>query len=742
MTYTRQWILAASVSLGALWSAPALCQTATQPSQATTLDEIVVTAQRREQAIQDVPLSITAIAGAKLEELGLNTPAEVFSQVPNVKAQMPTGSAGFPIFNIRGITLLDFSDSNEASVAVYADDIYLGSPAVQNQQLFDIERVEVLRGPQGTLYGRNATGGLVNFIARNPTGTFGGYLSGAAGSNEAYTAEGAISGPLSDRLRGRVAARYFQRDGWQENLFNGNRLGGVDHSLAIRGLATFDVTDSFTLKGNLHYSDFEGQEDGRAFFGARVVGSNPAVRCSTSAVLSSQCSNASGFIDPAPDPTHVYSEEDSLPAAVESYGGWLRGEWDLGFATLTSITSYDHATKLDTLDADQSPSPAGRLTLVYNTEHEQASQELRLTGSTDSLDWIVGGYYYQDTRFFTATLIRLAGNGSWADQDVETAAAFAQATWAASDTVNLTAGVRYTSDSRDLNALAKVASGGVPGTRLGTQQYLISRNLDSERTTWRLAADWHFQENHMVYASASTGFKSGAFNTLLPAANPATVVAAKPEFTTAYEIGIKGDFFDRRLTYSVALFDTDYQNIQASGTLANPTPVSSLDTIGNATIRGLEAELNVAPVEGLTASFGLGLLNTEIEAPATFLYNGVLINGNELVMSPHVSYNGLIRYERPVERIGTLSVTTDFQWQDAVFFGPDNLATETQGAYGLINVHLGWESPNGDLSFDAFVKNLGDEEYFVHGVDSGGATQVGYQWGRNRTWGVELRKTF
>lgn len=728
--------------IGIAAASPAWAQESGQGEE-VSFGEIIVTAQRREQSLQDVPISITAISGDQIDRMAIDTPSQLIAHAPNVNFQMPTGALGFPIFNIRGVTLLDFSDSNEASVAVYSDDVYLGSPAMQNQTLFDVERVEILRGPQGTLYGRNATGGLVNFISRRPSSSFEDYVSGRFGSDDEYVVEAALSGPIAgDVVRARIAGRTAGRDGWQRNAFNGNRLGGVDENIAIRALVEIEPSPDWLLTANFHYGSIEGDEDGRAFFGAAVPGSAPAVRCAPAQILASQCSNAQGFIDPDPRPDRVWSEEDSLPVDVENIGGWFRIEGDLGFAQLTSITSYDHVSKLDTLDADQSPSPAGRLTLVYDTTHEQYSQELRLSGESDLIDWIVGGYYYHDTRFFTATLIRLGGNGSWADQTVETGAVFGQVTIKPTPDINLTAGLRYTVDNRELGGLARIASGGVPGTRLGTQLYLIQRELDTERVTWRLAADWHFAPDQMVYASVSTGFKSGAFNTLLPSTNSAAVVPADPESITAYEVGVRGRILDGLATYSIAAFFTDYHNIQAQGTLANPTPVSSLDTIGDGAIYGLEAELTARPVDGLSLSFGMGLLDTKIETDPGFLFNGTAIDGNRLVMAPSVSVNGTIRYEAEIGGFGTLYAAADARYQSRVYFGPDNLPTETQPGYGLVNADIGLILPSGNTEIGAFVRNLTDTTYFVHGVDSGGATQVGYQWGRPRTWGVRVRQSF
>lgn len=709
-----------------------------EPKRLTVLEEVLVTAQRREERVQDVPISITAISGEAIERLGANSPSDLIAQTPNVSSQMPTGGPGFPIFNIRGVTLLDFSDTNEASVAMYVDDVYLGSPAIQNGQLYDIERVEVLRGPQGTLYGRNATGGLVNFITRKPTEEFEAYIKGRYGSYDDVAVEGAVSGAMSEKVRARLAAFENKRGGWQDNeAMPGSDFGDIHKNRAVRLQMEVDATDALTVSGNIHYGLYEGDTDQRAFYGA--IDPVSGTRCSDQRILSSQCVNASGFRDPDPDPEHVYSDLRESPAENENMGAWLRADWELDFATLTSITSHDKVDKVQTVDVDQSP--MALLDITFAVDHSQWSQELRLTGALDYIDWVVGAYYYQDERFFTATLPNQGGYGSWADQEVETSAVFAQATWAVTETLNLTLGSRYTQDSRDLNNLAAI-TGGQPGTDEGTPLFIVSESLDSSRTTWRFAADWHFADQQMLYASVATGFKSGAYNTLL-ASNPAGVVPAKPEYTTAYELGLKGTFAALpRSSYNFAVFYTDYENVQAQGTIANPMPISSLDTVADADISGMEGEITFEALPGLTISLGAGYLDAEYVASSTALFNGVPIDGNELVMAPELNINGMVRYEHSLGDKGLAYASTDFRWQDDVYFGPENLETEAEDAYGIINVHAGWISADEVWEVSAFVKNAADEEYFTHGVDSGGASQVGFTWGMPRVWGVQVKRSF
>ncbi|MEZ5918146.1 MAG: TonB-dependent receptor plug domain-containing protein [Parvularculaceae bacterium] len=280
-------------------TAAAVSALSTAFAQEPVRDEIVVTAQHKAERIQDVPISITAVSGDELEELSITSPVDVLSLIPNVTAQLPTSGTGFPIFNIRGVTLLDFTDTNEASVATYVDGVYLGSPAIQNGQLFDIDRVEVLKGPQGTLWGRNSTGGLIQFLTRRPTEELEGYLMASYGKYNYYKVEGAISGPLSDRVRARLAGFVNGRDGWQKNTFPGGSkdFGDIDTNVGARLTMEFDLADNLLFTASGHYGNYRGETEQRGFFGKGdpVDGSI----CSIERILASECIDYStGHSDP------------------------------------------------------------------------------------------------------------------------------------------------------------------------------------------------------------------------------------------------------------------------------------------------------------------------------------------------------------------------------------------------------------------------------------------------------------
>jgi len=727
----------------ALWVSPAVAQqSADAPAQdqgaaASGMEDIVVTAQRRSERLQNVPIAVSAVGQTAMREMAVSRPSDLVAQIPNLKFQAAQGGQGLPIFNIRGVTLLDFTDTNEASVAVYADDIYLGSPNLGNQQLFDLQRVEVLRGPQGTLYGRNAVGGLINYISNRPTDTLEGYVTLGYGKDNDAIVEGAVSGPLSESVRGRLAGRFQRRDGWQTNVINGSHFGDIDHAVGVRAIIDADLSPTFKISLQGNYNNFKGEEEEAGFYGARVPGSNPGVRCSDAAIFASQCTNGSGYIDPSPSPRQVASDLTEQPVFVRSHGGLARAEWDLGFATITSLTGYYYAKRSNDFDADGSPLPA--LRFITASTHKQFSQELRIGGTSGILTWTTGAYYYTDKRFFTVTLPQAGGLGDYVDQDIDTWGLFGQATVAVTPTVNLTGGIRYTHDKREAD-IVRVSSGGVPLERVGTQTWALNMGFKGGKATWRAAADWHFVPEHMVYASVSTGFKSAAFNTNVPPANSADMIVAQPETITSYEAGLKGDF-GRIFSYNVSVFHSDYKDIQAQGTFADPTPRSLLSNIGDANIDGLEAELRAQPTSRLSAKLGVGLLKTEIIAPGG-TFNGVPLDGNELVMAPKRSLSGSLRYGLPLEGIGSLWVSPDFNYQSAVYFGPDNLLTERQKAYTLVNLHIGWEDEDKKTSIQAFVKNLTNEHYLIHATDSGGATQVRVNWGRERTWGLQFSRSF
>lgn len=704
-------------------------------------NEIVITAQRRTQRLQDVPISVAAFTGETIQRLGASRIVDVFAQTPGVRAQAPSGNSGLPVFNIRGVTLLDFSYANESSVAVYADDVYLGNPAFGTLQLFDVDRVEILRGPQGTLYGRNATGGLVRYISRRPTDTFEGRALLQYSTDNNIVFETGFSGPVTDRIRVRVAGRYNHDDGWQTNQVFGNKLSSVDHSIGLRATLEADLSDSILLTVSGNYGDTTGQEDGRAFFGTRVIGM-PTVRCTPEQVLASQCGDASGFRDPDPDPRRPFSNQRDIPYALQAAGGLARLEADLGWAKLTSITAYQWGRKFDQIDGDGSATSLVNQQVNYFVRHRQFSQEARLNGDTGRFNWLLGAFYYTDTRFTTFALPALRV-GNFLDQKITSISGFGQGTYALTDALNITAGIRYTKDKKELQDFGIVLD-PVTATRQGTRFFSASGEIDPGKVTWRLAADYHINRDVMLFASASTGFKSGGYNGSV--VSPASGIGpVEPETLTTYEIGVKASLFDRRLTANVTGFYSDYRDIQAAAVVPCTNGCTGGTTnqylnIGDAKIYGFEAELTARIANELTLSGGLAYNHNEVSAPLTVTVAGVPVNGKRLANTPKISLNGTFDWRPSLgEGRGSLVFGGDVSYQTKYFFRPDNAIIASQKAFALVGARAGWIASD-DLTLEFFARNLLNKEYFNSRTDAGETAPA--VWGRPRELGIRALTRF
>ncbi|MEJ8567211.1 TonB-dependent receptor [Elongatibacter sediminis] len=710
--------------------------------QENLLEEVVVTAQKRAQNIQDVPIAITALTGKEIERFGFESAVQVAEQVPNFSVDGAFGPSGPPQLSIRGVSILDFSDANESSVAMYFDEIYKGTTSGQTSQLFDVERVEVLRGPQGTLYGRNTPGGLVHFISNRPTEEFEAGVSFQYGSFNQTIVEGMVSGPLSDNFRGRVAFKYNRDDGYQTNEALGSDFAETD-VFAIRGSFEWDASDDLMVSAKVYYSDASGSHPGYGFYGTLDPVSGE--RCSLDRILSSECVNSSGFRDPDPDPEHVFSEFDSLPESVEIAGAALKFDWDLGDFTFVSITGYETVDKNLREDCDASSDSAPRCygDWTGETKH-QFTQEFRFSGQYGSADWIVGAYYYDDEKFVTVVIPPFGGFGSFATTEATSWAVFAQADTAISERVTLVTGLRYTEDDLDLSGLTGVTA-GEGGTTQG-DPFLgpISDSISTGKATGKIGLEWQQNDSTMYYGSISTGFKSGFFNTTLLGA-PDERGPVGEESITSYEVGVKTTFWDDRARLNVAAFYYDYEDFQASAvSLIGGVPVSRFINAGDVTMSGAEFEFEIHPSPNWDFRLGVGLLDTEFDAPPDVQIGGTPIDGKEAPVSPSVSFNGLARYIHDMDDMGTVSAQVDFSWKDDLFFGPDNDPFESQDSFGLVNLRGSWLSRDGRYEVSVFVENVFDEEYNIFGFISTSSAFTGaYKvWGTPRRAGIRFGLNF
>ena len=698
------------------------------------LEEIIVTAQKREQKIQDVAISITAFSGDEMQQLGMENASEVIEQMPNVTF---ITAATVPLIDIRGVRIVnDFGDFNEPPVGFYVDQVYLGSPAGQDSQLFDMERVEVLRGPQGTLYGRNTTGGLVHFITRKPSDEFDGYGSFQYGSYNQTIVEGAVGGAVMDHVRARGAFKYERDDGWQSNKFLGTDYAVTD-TVSGRVLVEVDLNENATLLTNVHTSFVGDSSTGTGFFGTQ----DPVTfaPCSAERILNSECVDFNGFRDPSPEPTDVFSDLETLRKDTDLFGVSGTLTWQIGDYELVAITAYEDLDRFIEEDADgASPAPVTQVT--FEAQAEQFTQEVRLSREYERWRWVAGGFYFTDERkgfVELPQLVAILGGltvlpgavpgappiGLVNDIALETDswALFGQLEYDLTDQFRLTAGVRYTEEEKDL-----VVTDGIP-------TFTETQRIETDNVTWRFALDWKPTDDLLSYFSVSRGFKSGAFNTFFVA--PGSTEPANEEELTAYEIGLKSTLFGGRARFNVSGFYYDYKKVQSILTI--PGAVAGSFTIrlvnaGDADVFGVEAELIANPFDNLDVSLGFGLLDTDIKADS-------LIDGNVLP-APELNFNGLVRYNIPTQW-GNFALQTDFRWFDDQFFDILNLEEIGQSSYGIVNVRLLWNSPDERYFAQFFVENAANQEYSTTRFAPGGGV-VNTVWGRPLWAGLKVGLNF
>lgn len=738
-------------------------------------DEIVVTAQKREQSIMEVGVAVTAMSGEDLRDQGLQSFAAVAEQVPNFTVSISRGA--IPDFNIRGVSGdANLSRLNESSIAVYVDEVYLGDETALAGQTFDVERVEVLRGPQGTLFGRNTTGGLVHYISSRPSRDLTGYGNVQYGSDNWVMLEGAVSGPLGNGIRARLAGKWNRHDGHRVNI---NKTPGADrrlgaaNTLGVRGTLEFDLGEDVLLTLIGTYSKGDGETIPGNSYGALKPGGsrNPAdwpnAFCSLKEILDAQCVNTVSALGPITSRKagqgNTELPSDLLDLRQEFYSATAKLEADLGWATLTSVTNYSHNDFLYEIDGDNGLHTAefgpGLVTYVaLDNTSKQFSQELRLNGATDALDWVTGVYFYKDDKTYRKldTLVTPA-RLTLAEAAVETEsyAAFGQASAHVSKEVSLVLGVRFNKESRALTrgTFRNLTTGDFQNV----QAALPKSKIDTRDMTGKFGIEFAPAKGHLWYASYSRGAKSGGFNaTWNPgalAANVATTGPVGQETLDAFEVGAKHQFLGGDLRLSAAAFLYLYQGKQQSVTSFNPATLTTSNVFinsGDAEMYGTELELSYSPSSRWDFTLGGGLLHTRIvesdvvvrdhRAPLT----GIPLEGLELTQAPKWTANGVISYHVPLGGAGRLTFQSEATARSKVHFSITNHPLAMDRAKMVANFRVMWKSDDGRFNAQAFVTNAFNRRYLLINRDA----VLGVYGANNsfegdpRLWGVRFGASF
>jgi iron complex outermembrane recepter protein len=752
----------------AVLAAAPLLADAQQPAATGGLEEIVVTANRREERLQDVGISVTALGSTSLNNLNINTATDIVRAVPSLK--MNAYSSSQVVFNIRGVAQNSYGDEQEPPVAVYQDDSYSSSINLASFPVFDLERVETLRGPQGTLFGRNATGGAIQFISRKPTDQFEGYTDLTYGSFNQVVVDGALSGPLTDNVQGRIAFIYDKDDGWMESIVPGvPDRGGNDH-YAVRGRLAWQPSDATDVNLILRYlkADHETQaglySHEPACPNARNQGefTPPDVTCEFwfgEGATDHPGEAGTGFRDDAIIPSRggdPYKTAETEPSFVdrEIFGGQARVDHDFSGATLTSITDYQTSDKFYTEGGDSSP--VDGVFFFQGSDIDQISQEFRLSWSAGSHQMVAGLFYMDVSGDYT---------GKFADpfygydpdvafsQDTTSYAAFIQDELSFSDQWKLIGGLRYWHDSREgayFASAPEVPGLSPPVTIIFNKNEIFPNSTDltgvtvtpsdADATfddfTARVELDYRPSDAMLWYLSYNRGSKSGGFTFSTGTPYGGTEVdfvngiPFDPETLNAYEIGIKSNLAGGTTTLNVSAFYYDYQDYQAFSQISQVQTVTNQD----AEAQGLEIELNAAPTDGLTLQLGASFMDSEVKDIR--LPDQDTIVDHDLPQAPPFSANALARYEFAIGA-GTASIQGDVYYTDDFCFTTLCAPVEEERSYTVANARIGYGAADGKWEVAAFVNNLFEEEYRVYAFDSSlFAGVVAGVYGKPRTYGV------
>ncbi|WP_417470464.1 TonB-dependent receptor [Maricaulis sp.] len=716
---------------------------AEQARPAPTNDVITVTARRREESLQDVPLSVSAFGERQLEALQASDITSLQNVVPNLT--LHTGDAENAVIYIRGVGQVDSLAFAEPGVGVYLDDVYLARTQGAVLDVFDVERVEVLRGPQGTLYGRNTIGGAVRFISTRPGDNPGLQMEAGFGDYNHVFARARVSGELSeDQVAGKLALFYSSRDGYATNEVDGSDDGDVNRISGRAGLL-FTPSDHLEFELTLDASQDSPDTSRTPARATEVAGFEPG----TGTLVQFPAQS---------DPYQIRASFNDLDD-LSSLGLSGRLRWQLNDAlALTSITAWREMSYDSNLDLDGTEMEI--FEIFVREEADQFSQEFRLDYDAGGPLQATGGVYYFSDADETfnglagqSIALPLGGNvyfpyplqsASVNDQNTDAWAAYFDASYALTERLRLSGGLRYTHENKSFVRLQELYAPGTANpppfqTGAGVLVTDIDAEEDFSAFTPRIGLDYAVTDSVMLYALASRGFKSGGFdgrsNTTFDAS------AYDPEFVWSYEAGFKSTLADGRVIFNAALFRNDYTDLQLSSFTANPGTgafEAQFTNAGEAVIQGMEAELSWQAATGLSINAHLGYMDAHYEeyiGPG-----GVDISDTrELVNTPEWSGGIAGTYEWMVSDDWLASAHIDAAWRSKTYPTVSSSELLAQDGYALVNAFVGVGAEDGSWEIRAGVRNLFDEAYTTQAFDL--AAFPGYQlayYGAPRTADIRL----
>lgn len=708
--------------VGGAWGAGPVSAQEAEQADTGSLEEVTVTARRRAESLQKVPVSISAFTSNQIERRAVTSIVDIGRIVPNMVSFQNVGLPTATGFFLRGVGQDESISTSDPAVATYIDGIYVARQVANNSYLYDIERIEVLRGPQGTLYGRNTSGGAIRIITRKPDEEMRMNLAGSYGNYDRWDLKASASGPLSDKIFASLAAFTAQQDkGFSFNSTLNERSWTRD-STGVRGQIRFVPNENLDI-----------------MISAEYVKETPTPPLPTNAV-------GGAFTD---DYFTVVSGEPGNEQNLESQAYTMNIEWQVGEVSVTSITGYRELDQAFRNDISDLPVPAW--ILDTDATFKQWSQEIQATGTlfNERLDWVFGLFYMDENNdmtiideVFLPPFLVLNFNKTL-ENDAKSFAAFAQFNFRITDDLSLTAGGRWTREKKTIEVNQMFGIPGFPEFGLfplfGTQEVIDAGGDVApvfKEFNPKVGLEYQFTDDIMAYVSFTQGFKSGGWNARV--FNQFEFLNIEPESVDSYEIGIKSEWFDNKLRLNLTYFYADYDNFII--TAVSPITGNFITiNAAKAAIDGLELDFVARPVQGFDVYGFVGLMWNRYKE----LDPGVVFSiDNEIKRTPDFTFQIGFTYTHPVSDNGNLIWNTDFSYKAKLFNGVSNTPFEAAPSQEILNASLSYEFIDQGVTVSVACRNCLDDEYFLSTLDFsvfGFATQYP---GEPRTYFVSAKWNF
>lgn len=718
------------------------------------IEEVVVTARKREERLQDSPISVTAMTANDLKFSQIDGTQQLGQIVPNLIFEAnaaSSGSSSASAIFIRGIGQSDFIPTTDPGVGVYIDGVYMARNFTGAMDFLNIDRVEVLRGPQGTTFGRNTIGGAISIHSRKPGDQFQGSIRTKIGTDERREVAFTVDVPISEQLKTQLNGVYRRRDGYVTNILNGRKTGD-DDTRSIRAAVVWTPTHALEISILGDYT--KEMENGppsvlvalidTQTFPAIANAQSPGCPVSfpppqPSPIGNTNCANSQFILGPNKVAAGQHTASNN-----EFYGASVEINWDLDWFDVKSITAYREIDSFTSRDADQTP------LLIFHTQEvftqQQFSQEIQFSGSSfnDRVIWMMGLYYFREkAKEDNPVQISIGSLFSGTYVDNTDLAAFSQVTFDITDKLSVTGGIRYSNEDKDFlpdqffTTPFFVPSGIIPaGTRL------LPPETSTESTVeWTPMANiaYHWTDSFMTYATWSEGFKSGGFvqRIVVPQATPDRF---DPEFVTSYEAGFK--WGGENFTLNASAFFTDYDGIHIV-VRRGIAPVTV--NAGTAEVKGFELEGKWVPTQQVLLNFGLGYVDADYTSlTAEAIATAGITKDSKFAFTPKWNANIGASYKYNVSNLGSITARVDVKFTDDLFRTANNAPHLYQADYTVLNTSLIFETADKKWQMILAGNNMTDKIYLQNGSDSA-STASGWAEGtfsRGREWSLSLEYNF